>query len=199
MLERLAVAAEPLARLGFDATTMDDIAHATGIPRATLYYHFSGKEEVVAALLRVFLHDLGRAVDRAAAIRAPAALRVRKVIDAQLGVLARHPDLACVLLADLGRVARLPELSADLERVFYEPVERLLQEGTRSGELCVEDPETAARALAGAVMIPGVHYLIRDGRIPRRRVRAQVGRMLLDAFAARPGAREPRSRVVSPP
>ncbi len=36
---------------GFQATTIEDILAATGIAKGTLYYHFSGKEEILTAII----------------------------------------------------------------------------------------------------------------------------------------------------
>lgn len=185
MLERLALAAEPLARLGFDATTMDDIAAATSIPRATLYYYFAGKEEILATLLNAFLEQVTAVVERAASQPGPALDRLAQTLDAQLGALRTNPSIAQVLLTDLGRVGRLPELAQDVERAFYAPVERLLHEGVNAGELAVGDPETVSRAVVGAVMIPGLHFLVRTGRVPRKRVRDEVTRLLLFGLGGR--------------
>jgi AcrR family transcriptional regulator len=49
---REAVIAETFATRGFEDTRMEDLAEATGVPKATLYYHFAGKEEILAWLLR---------------------------------------------------------------------------------------------------------------------------------------------------
>ncbi|HVW34500.1 MAG TPA: helix-turn-helix domain-containing protein, partial [Acidimicrobiia bacterium] len=55
------------AREGFASTRMDELAAAAGVPRATLYYHFGGKDEVLAWLLRSTLADLKAVVAEAAA------------------------------------------------------------------------------------------------------------------------------------
>jgi AcrR family transcriptional regulator len=43
---------ECVARNGFEAVRMDEIARAVGISRATLYRHFGSKEDILDALLR---------------------------------------------------------------------------------------------------------------------------------------------------
>lgn len=45
----LDAADDVFARLGFSATTMDDIARAAGVSRACLAFHFASKEDVFAA------------------------------------------------------------------------------------------------------------------------------------------------------
>jgi AcrR family transcriptional regulator len=46
MTAKVMAAAQLFAERGLDGATMSDIAEVTGIPRATLYYHFEGKEAV---------------------------------------------------------------------------------------------------------------------------------------------------------
>lgn len=77
---------------GFDAVRMEDLAAATGVPRATLYYHFSGKEAVLEWLLRSTLGDLARVV-RAAALESPgdARQRLERVVRAVLALMGRRP------------------------------------------------------------------------------------------------------------
>ena len=40
-------AAELIAERGLDGTKIEDIAEATGIPKATIYYHLDGKNGVL--------------------------------------------------------------------------------------------------------------------------------------------------------
>ncbi|MEP9383405.1 helix-turn-helix domain-containing protein [Nocardioides sp. KR10-350] len=47
LASKLYGAAELIADRGLDATKIEDIAEATGIPKATLYYHLEGKNAVL--------------------------------------------------------------------------------------------------------------------------------------------------------
>lgn len=49
--ERLPAAAELFAERGLNDTKIEDVAATTGIAKATLYYYFAGKEEILAFLL----------------------------------------------------------------------------------------------------------------------------------------------------
>jgi AcrR family transcriptional regulator len=57
---------------------MEEIAVAAGVPRATLYYHFKGKDEVLAWLLGSTLEALGGAVREAANGRGNARQRLER-------------------------------------------------------------------------------------------------------------------------
>lgn len=148
----------------FDAVRMEDLAAATGVPRATLYYHFSGKEAVLEWLLRSTLDDLARAVG-AAAVESPgdARQRLERVVRAVLALMGRRPAACRVLIADLGRAGRLPDIAEGLTEAFYAPVTRLLEAGAADGSLRpVTDPGRVASAVFGAVTIPAFQSLVVD-------------------------------------
>jgi AcrR family transcriptional regulator len=63
-------AATPLfARFGFKKTSVDEIARAAHVSKATLYHHFKSKDEVFAAVMRheadIMMQSIERAVDEA--------------------------------------------------------------------------------------------------------------------------------------
>jgi AcrR family transcriptional regulator len=64
----LAAARRLFQEQGYEATTMDDVAQATGISKATLYRHVRGKEELRAALAPELPDSDLRARDARAAI-----------------------------------------------------------------------------------------------------------------------------------
>ncbi|MER7701417.1 helix-turn-helix domain-containing protein [Kitasatospora sp. NPDC097605] len=78
-----------LARYGVRRTTMDDIAAEMGVSRSALYQYVGGKDAAFRLLAeRLHAHALGRA-RAAAAGEAPAADRVRGVLEAKLGLALR--------------------------------------------------------------------------------------------------------------
>src|SRR3954463_2655028 len=100
-------AAELLATNGLDDTKTEDIATATGIPKATLYYYFSGKEEILTFLFEHVLGEVERAVAEAVDGEGTAAERLQAVVVAHLRVFAALPMPSLALQLDLGRAARL--------------------------------------------------------------------------------------------
>ena len=68
------MAAAPLfAERGLDGATMSDIAEVTGIPRATLYYYFEGKEAVFACMCGLVLDRFEEVISAALGEPGPAA------------------------------------------------------------------------------------------------------------------------------
>ena len=181
--ERLEAAAAVFADRGFEATRVEDLAEATGVPRATLYYYFAGKEDLLAWLLRQTLAAEAEAVKEAAAGPGDARSRLERVVRAQLGVMAANPATCRALLAESGRVGRMPEVTAAIETGFYAPVRRLLAEGAVDGSLRpVEDAQTVVAALYGALTMAGLHYLLADNRLDGERVAAEVCALVLEGL-----------------
>ena len=173
--ESLERAAAVFADRGFDQTRIEDLAEATGVPRATLYYYFAGKEDILAWLLRRMLAEMAEAVAGAAAQPGTARHRLEAVVRAKIDVMARHPATCRALMADLGRAGRIPETAAAIQAAFHHPVRRLLAEGEADGSLRpVGDPETTVAAIYGAVTIAAAHYLFADNRLDPQRVAAEL-------------------------
>jgi TetR/AcrR family transcriptional regulator len=181
---KLEAAAAVFADRGFDQTRIEDVAEATGVPRATLYYYFSGKEDILAWILRRMLAAAAEAVAGAASGPGSARERLEAVIRQKLRVMADHPNSCRAMLADFGRADRIPELAAAIQEGFHVPVRRLLAEGEADGSLRpVSDPETAASALYGAVTTAGFHFLLADNRLDPDRVAAEVWPLLAGGLA----------------
>lgn len=160
MREKVLVAAELFAESGLDATKMEDIAATTGVPKATLYYYFEGKEDILAFLFTEILDELEASVTAATSADGPAADRLRKVITAHVEVVARYPAASRALQFDLGRAARIPHIADRIDAAYQGPVRALLEAGAEDGSLrSVTHPRTVATAILGAVSTVGVNTL----------------------------------------
>lgn len=181
--EKLAPAAAVFAERGFERTRVEDLAKATGIPKATLYYYFNGKEEVLAYLLEAMLAKVAGAVWGVSASAGTARQRLVRVVKAQLAAMAEHPEVCQALISELGRAGRIPEIAAAVEDAFYNPVRQLLSEGAIDGSLRhVHDREAVASAIFGAITVTGLHYLVADGHLPHARVARIVASLLIDGL-----------------
>lgn len=161
---KLPAAAALFAERGLDNTKIEDVAAATGVAKATLYYYFAGKEEILAFLLQDTLALIADEVT--IAVQTPgttAAERLTAVIRAQLTVMSAQPAVCRALIGDLGRAGRVPDIAAAMRSAYHEPVEALLAEGADDGSLARQShPAAAAAALFGAVTITGLMYLVAE-------------------------------------
>lgn len=177
-------AAEVFAAKGYDESRMEDLVDATGIPRATLYYYFSGKQDLLSYLMHWFLQRVHDGVRRAARGPGPPMTRLVDVVHVELEILDQNPDLSIVLVAHFARAGRLPDLADDVDAAFHEPVRSLLEEARDDGTVSLDDLETTTVALFGSVLIPGVHYLLTGRSIPVDRATADIARIITRGLTA---------------
>lgn len=167
--EKLYGATDLIATRGLDNTKIEDIAAASGVPKATLYYYFKGKDDILAFLLRDSLGDLAREVAEAADTPGLGRERLAAVVAAQVAHTMTRPGTSRALVGDLGRAIRLPELATAVQDAFYEPIARVLQAGADDGSLrAVTDPQSASVSLFGAIMMTAVlHNVVGSAKTPR--------------------------------
>jgi AcrR family transcriptional regulator len=185
IVAKLPKAADLIAEQGLDQTKIEELSDATGIPKATLYYYFAGKEEILAFLLRDLLIHVADAVAIALEADGSASDRLGAVIRAQFQVMAEQPSVWRALIADLGRAGRMPEIAERVAEAYLMPVERLLGEGADDGSMrAVADPQAVARAVFGAATVVALHSFMAGEPIDARRMSEGVTEFVLHGVAA---------------
>ena len=184
-LARRLLAAGDEIGVSFDDVRMDQIAAVTGIPRATLYYYFAGKDDAIGFVLQAALADLAAAAAEVVDAPGDAATRFFDVIRAQLQHLADRPATSQMLISNLGKAGQLPDIAAQVEASFHTPIRKLLEQGVADGTLReVEDPELAASAFFGAVVVVGLRQLVVHGTVDVERVTSSLALMFGHGVAA---------------
>ena len=97
-----------LGAKAFDAMTMDDVAQAVGIAKASLYKHFSSKEELCCAAMvqvlgriRAFLDTLDSAMEPIDKLRAVVRWSLQSLLAQEMPLLpSRNSSLRAVLMAN---------------------------------------------------------------------------------------------------
>lgn len=146
-LKILKVSRRLFAESGFRAVTMEGIASAAGISKATLYAYFSDKDELFEALIRQVARELDEAFSQALAREGPLEERIANAFLAKFRVtydLVRTSPHAAELFMAKDR----------LQGDHLERLERALEE--RLTELLCDhldsdlEPELLAKTLLGA-------------------------------------------------
>lgn len=166
MAAQLRRAATTFAELGFERARIEDLAATTGVPSSTIYYYLNGKEGLLAFLLTDWLDAVAAAVDAQLVGPGPGADRLARVIEAQFAVMAEYPATCRVLLAENGRIARLPEIAEAVQAAFHRPLAKVLHDGIDGGEFRPCDVDATVAAVYGAVTFGGLHYLVAGDPIP---------------------------------
>jgi TetR/AcrR family transcriptional regulator, cholesterol catabolism regulator len=154
--EIVTVAAHVFRDHGFEAATLRDVAAAMGTDRASLYYYFGSKEELLQEIVR---QALGRDIEVAEAVKRSKAStkdKIAALIEAMVNSYAANYPHMSVYIEDLGRIARQDsEWSIDViarTRAYEALVNSILAKGQRDGTLRKDLPfELSALALFGMV------------------------------------------------
>ena len=138
-----------LGRLGYQKTTLDDLAREAGVGRRTIYLHFEGKEAVALASIDRVVERLCARLEAIVASARPAAERVRAML---LERVMFRIDAVRDYYHELDELfaALRPAYMERRERYFAAETElfaRVIGEGQAAGELGAADPARVARSL----------------------------------------------------
>ncbi len=98
--EILVAAAQIFSQKGFHATSMQDIAQAVNLQKASLYHHVSSKQEILVDVLDRALDLLIERMQEVMALPLAPDEMLRQAMQVYLSTLLEHRDLAAVLLLE---------------------------------------------------------------------------------------------------
>ena len=154
----LEVARELFAHKGLEATTMNDIALASGRGRRTLYTYFRNKEEIYFAVIEEELERLSEKMDDVVARTAEPAEKIFTLIYAHLNIIrdtvARNGTLRAEFFRNIWMVEKVrKQFDAAEQDVFY----NVLKEGRDNGKFIIEDVR---------LMADIIHYTLKGLEVP---------------------------------
>jgi AcrR family transcriptional regulator len=144
---------EVLRRHGPDKTSVVDVARALGMSHANVYRYFASKRALLDAVAARWLHGISEPLE--AIVREPglAAERLRRWFDALLGAKRRRaegdPELFAMYHAIAGDAR---EVVAEHVAALHRQLAQILEDGVRSQEFRLADPQVAARAVFDATI-----------------------------------------------
>lgn len=177
LAERLVSASEDVLRPDRDLR-LEDVAALVGSKRATLYYYFSGREDLIAFLLTEHLAAAALAIKAASDPQPSPGERLRSAVAALVGFLGERPGVCAALLSFAGAAGRMASVLAAKDSVVAEPIRRILADGSFE----VDDARDATSAMLGAAMIATVDRWYRgDAMTPafQQRLTEQIVRGVL--------------------
>lgn len=157
----LAAAAEYFAEQGYHAAGMRGIADAVGIKGASLYNHFSSKEEILYAIALKMTRDPVEEHLLVLDEQGTPAERLTALINVHLRYLAVNRVEHLVSLREIS--ALTPEHRdrvVEYRKYYQRRVRDVIAAGTRSGEFDAVDPMRAA--VATLDLMNGVSWWLRD-------------------------------------
>lgn len=148
--EILQAAAQIFRRKGYHAASMQDIADAVQLQKASLYYHIESKQEILLALLDQAMDLLIEDMERIVQADQGPETKLRTAMRTYARRMAEQGDLAAVLLLEYRNLE--PELRAQHveRRDRFEGLWRgILEQGCERGDFRTFDPAVAGFAVLG--------------------------------------------------
>lgn len=171
---------------GFAATSVEDIARTARVTTGALYHHFPTKVAVFEAVFEQVHADL-LAASAAAAVSADGPI---ELLAAGFGAFldkVLEPEVQRIVITDAPAVLGLARFVELDERYALAATVEALEAANQAGALRVDDPQTLARLLFGALTRAGL--LIASSPDPKatRDAVAATLRTLIRGFAVGPG------------
>jgi TetR/AcrR family transcriptional regulator, cholesterol catabolism regulator len=183
----LQAAAQIFSEKGFHAASMQDIAAAVNLQKASLYHHVSSKQEILLALLDQALDLL---IERLGEVRRqplPPDEKLRQAMICYLGVLTEHRDLAFVLLSEHRSLeSQLKESHMPRRKRFEQLWRDLVDEGIEVGVFRPMEAGLAARSLLG-LMNATLNWYRPDGALASQDIAERYWDLFMKGLLVRDG------------
>lgn len=136
---------------GYDGASLDDVARAAGITKGSIYFHASGKEELLQRALHRALDALFAVLREPGAREGRSLGRLQHVIRRMVEILVAKPAEVSLLLRVRGNTA-IERWAIGRRRQFDRLVARILDQAEREGEVSAAvEPRLMIRLLFGMV------------------------------------------------
>ncbi len=143
------VALRVFAERGYDGASMDDVARAAGITKASIYHHVSGKEALLERGLGRALDALFAILDEPPAREGRALARLRHIVT-RVAATTLHLLPELTVLFRVHGTSRSEREAVERRRRFDRLVTEIIAQAQREGDVRPElDPRLAARLIFG--------------------------------------------------
>lgn len=189
--EIIQAAAQVFREKGYHGASMQDIADAVGLQKASLYHHVSSKQEILAAILDEALDRLIADLQPIADSSQPPEERLRRAVRQYLLRVTENADLAAVLLLEHRSLEPPLRQEHIRRRDRYERLWRkIVHDGIASGAFTTVDEVTTTFALLG-VQNWLITWFRPGGRLTVEQLADRFADLFLDGLRPRPDGRSP--------
>ncbi|HSL43290.1 MAG TPA: TetR/AcrR family transcriptional regulator [Anaerolineales bacterium] len=178
----LEAAAQVFRQKGFHGASMQDIAKAVSLQKASLYHHVSSKQEILLALLNRALELLFERISAISNQEIPADEKLKQMVRAYLQILAENMDLSAVLLFEHRSLERKQHARHVPNRDRFEVLWRdVLAEGVATNLFTCDDPALTTRAILG-ILNWTITWYRADGQLEIDEVADHYSHLLLNGL-----------------
>ena len=147
----LEVAVAVFTERGYDGTSMEDLARASGLSKSSLYHHIDGKEQLLRLALERAVEPLFAVTGEPQAMAGRAIERLEYVVRREVEVLADRLPYVTLLLRVHGNTGT-ERWALERRREFDRFVAGLVAQAARNGDVRADlDPSVVTRLLFGMI------------------------------------------------
>jgi TetR/AcrR family transcriptional regulator len=145
--------------------SIDDLAKSSGVPRATLYYYFAGKEDLVQFYVGEMVRRSAETVAVAAAGKGTCSERLEDVLRSMMQTFAEYPRMCVEMSVAIKFLQNYGPVMMEMERGVLAPMVAIIEEGNASGDFDVSDPAVVANAMTGGMHMVATMDIVMNGKL----------------------------------
>ena len=136
---------------GYHATSMQDIADALGLRKASLYHYIKSKEDLLVPAYQYTIDAHARRLEEIANSPGSARERLSRAITSHLQAIIEHADLFALYLREVESLPEpLRQAVRATNRAYRVRLASIIRQGVEAGEFKQVDPAVAALLILGA-------------------------------------------------
>ncbi|MGB9521612.1 MAG: TetR/AcrR family transcriptional regulator [Anaerolineales bacterium] len=188
--EILDAAAQIFRQKGYHAASMQDIANAVKLQKASLYYHVNSKQEILLMILDRALDLLINGMQQVMELPLAPEEKLRQAMAVYFQIMLEQRDVASVLLLEYRSLQDEFRQRHIQRRDHYEKLWReLIDEGVQKGIFQVSDTALVVRFLLG-VMNWTITWYREDGRLSPKELANECANLFVLGLKVRQNADE---------
>lgn len=150
---------------GYAGTSMDKVAIAAGVSKATVYSHFEDKEGLFKALVEQLAKKRFESIFSTQSLEGEPNIVLRKLLTKALNQMLKDKEYQAFQRILIGESARFPELSEVFLRSIAKPGSEIIASYLASRtELNIPDPEAMVWILMGSLLHLVIAHEIMHGK-----------------------------------
>ncbi|BAZ69851.1 MAG: TetR/AcrR family transcriptional regulator [Pelatocladus maniniholoensis HA4357-MV3] len=164
---------------GFAGTSMDRVASAAGVSKATVYSHFADKETLFKAMTERLAHKKYQSIFGSEPLEGEPLQVLHQIGTRALEQMSTDQEHCAFMRVLIGESGRFPELAQVCVSSMIKPsLETLTQYLMSYPELKIRDPEAIARILVGSL----VHFHITQEVLHGENIIPMKGDRIIDTI-----------------
>jgi AcrR family transcriptional regulator len=157
------------AQYGYHSTSLNDVASKIGVTKATLYYYFRSKEEIMRAILERSMDRMDKAMDLDKSSMSPKD-KLRQFIQYHIIYGSDGAELAKITFDQVNAFPkRMRAALTNKEKKVDALLQNILQQGIADGSIAIDDVKIASYAILG-VCNWTYHWYKPEGRLTAEQI-----------------------------